>query len=137
MSRLKVMLAVCVSACLLTTFSASPAQPLGSNFRIHLRVRAVSDGSSGGGVITAQMDREGVPYDTIVLSPDRPVLAAAALSDTVSGRPRAKYNGVVLPNEHALAPAEMTVLATFEQTFGIRQIDAYTAPSAAVGLTQV
>ncbi|MEU8080236.1 hypothetical protein AB0B31_32870 [Catellatospora citrea] len=129
--------AACASACLLVTaLAAGPAQAYASGVRVDLRVLVFNDGSAGVGVITAQMDREGVPYDTIDLNqPGRPALTTAALSDTVSGRPRARYNGVVLPNEHALPAAELAVLATFEQTFGVRQIDAYTAPSAAVGLT--
>ncbi|MBB5872886.1 hypothetical protein F4553_006320 [Allocatelliglobosispora scoriae] len=131
------LVAACAAASLaMTALAAAPAEAYASGVRVDLRVLVFSDGSAGVGVITAQMDREGVPYDTVDLNqPGRPALTAGALSDTVSGRPRAKYNGVVLPNEHALPPAELAVLATFEQTFGVRQIDAYTAPTAAVGLT--
>lgn len=129
--------AACLGACLaMTALSGTPAQAYTGGVRVDLRVLVFNDGSAGVGVITAQMDREGVPYDTVDLNrPGRPALSASALSDTVAGRPRAKYNGVVLPNEQALAPAELTVLAAFEQAFGIRQINAYTAPTAAVGLT--
>lgn len=129
--------AACASACLaVVALAAAPAQAYASGVRVDLRVLIFSDGSAGVGVLTAQMDREGVPYDTINLNqPGRPPLTAGVLSDTVSGRPRAKYNGVVLPNEHALPAGELAVLAAFEQTFGVRQIDAYTAPTAAVGLT--
>ncbi|GIH06888.1 hypothetical protein Rhe02_49550 [Rhizocola hellebori] len=129
------LLAAAAGLCLLTGLAAAPAQAYASAYRVDLRVLVFSDGSAGVGVITAQMDREGVPYDAIDLTqPGRPALTAAALSDTVGGAPRAKYNGVVLPNEQALDAAELAVLSTFEQTFGIRQLDAYTAPSAAVGL---
>ncbi len=138
MSRFKKGLAVGASAFLLATLAASPAAAFSSNVRIDLRVLVFNDGSAGVGVLTSQMDREGVPYDTVDLTqPNRPPLTASSLSDTVSGRARAKYNGVVMPREDALAPAEMTILNAFEQTFGIRQVDAYTAPSAAVGLTPV
>ncbi|NUT32017.1 MAG: hypothetical protein HOV79_02975 [Hamadaea sp.] len=117
-----------------TALGGAPAYAATAGARIDLRVLVVTDGSAGVGVVTAQLDREGVPYDTIDLTQaGRPALTASALSDTVSGRQRAKYNGVVLPRENALPPAEMTVLTAFEQKFGVRQIDAYTAPSAAVG----
>lgn len=131
------LLAACIVACTaVTALAVSPAQAYATGVRVDLRVLVFDDGSAGVGVVTAQMDREGVPYDTIDLNrPARPALTAAALSDTVSGRPRAKYNGVVVPNEHALPPAELAVLAAFEQTFGVRQLDAYTAPTSAVGLT--
>jgi len=126
--------ALTATALLVTALAGSPAHAFASGVRVDLRVLVVTDGSAGVGVVTTQLDREGVPYDTVDLNqPDRPVLTASALSDTVNGRPRGKYNGVVLPRENALPPAEMTVLAAFEQKFGVRQIDAYTAPTAAVG----
>src|SRR5688500_18819884 len=108
------MLAAAAGLCLITVLAAAPAQAYASAYRVDLRVLVFSDGSAGVGVITAQMDREGVPYDTINLNqPGRPALTAAALSDTVNGAPRARYNGVVLPNEHALPAEELAVLSTY------------------------
>jgi len=116
--------------------SANPALAATTSPRVDLRTLVFTDGSPGVGVVTAELDREGVPYDTVDLrAANRPALTAAMLSDTVNGGPRARYDGVVLPNENALPAADLAVLAGFEQTFGVRQIDAYTAPSAAVGLT--
>jgi hypothetical protein len=125
------------AACLLLTgLVGSPAQAFAPAYRVDLRVLVFSNGSAGVGVLTAQMDREGVPYDTIDLNQaGRPALTSAMLQDNIGGGPRAKYNGVVLPNEQVLAAGERTVLNAFTEMFGVRQINAYTAPTAAVGLS--
>ncbi|MFC9791173.1 hypothetical protein ACFVJI_00830 [Streptomyces sp. NPDC127584] len=105
--------------------------------RIDLTVLVVDDGGSAVGAITAELKGAGVPYRTIDLNdPDRPVLSTAFLSDTLDGRPRAKYQGVVMPHESALGPgsAEHTALQTYERTFGIPQVDAYTWSHPGVGL---
>jgi hypothetical protein len=116
--------------------SAAPAQAYTAHKRIDLRVLVVTDGGAGVDTIVAQLDREGVPYDTIDLRQSgRPLVSGSTLSDTVNGVPRAKYQGVILPNESALPAAESTALATYESTFGIRQIDAYTWANPAVGET--
>ncbi|MFJ5139155.1 hypothetical protein [Streptomyces sp. NPDC088707] len=105
--------------------------------RIDLTVLVVDDGGSAVGAITAELKGSGVPYRRIDLNdPNRPVLDAAFLSDTLDGRPRAKYQGVVLPHESAFGPdsAEHTALQTYERTFGIPQVDAYTWSHPGVGL---
>ncbi|MCB5167132.1 hypothetical protein LG634_20100 [Streptomyces bambusae] len=105
--------------------------------RIDLKVLVVDDGGSSVEAITAELRDTGVPYTRVELADDsRPVIDAAFLSDTVDGRPRAKYQGVVLPNEDPFGAgsAEMTALAAYERAFGIRQIDAYTWAHPGVGL---
>ncbi|MFE6856628.1 hypothetical protein ACFVDH_38275, partial [Streptomyces sp. NPDC057674] len=105
--------------------------------RIDLTVLVVDDGGSAVGAITAELKGSGVPFRRIDLNdPNRPVLDAAFLSDTLDGRPRAKYQGVVLPHETAFGPdsAEHTALQTYERTFGIPQVDAYTWSHPGVGL---
>ena len=125
----------CVLTVTASLLAASPAQAFATNARVDLKVLVFTDGSAGIGVVTAELDREGARYDSIDLrNPNRPALTASTLSDTVNGSPRAKYDGVVLPNENALPAPELAVLAAFEGTFGVRQIDAYTAPTASVGL---
>ncbi|MGW1926533.1 hypothetical protein ACWCQ0_47040, partial [Streptomyces massasporeus] len=70
--------------------------------RIDLTVLVVDDGGSAVGAITAELKGSGVAYRRIDLNdPNRPVLDAAFLSDTLDGRPRAKYQGVVLPRVRA------------------------------------
>ncbi|MGI5247031.1 hypothetical protein [Dactylosporangium sp. CA-139066] len=102
--------------------------------RIDLRVLVLDDGTTGIDTLRAQLDREGVPYDTIALGTDgRPAITPAYLADTVSGVRRARFQGVILPNEGAVAGAEATALADFEREFKIRQIDAYTWANPNVG----
>ncbi|MGW4778627.1 hypothetical protein ACWEPA_18435 [Streptomyces filamentosus] len=105
--------------------------------RIDLTVLVVDDGGSAVEAITAELKGSGVPYRVVDLDdPNRPVLDAAFLSDTVDGRPRAKYQGVVLPHETAFGPdsAEHTALQAYERTFGVPQVDAYTWSHPGVGL---
>ena len=105
--------------------------------RIDLTVLLVDDGGPATAAIAAELTSEGTPYTTVKLSdPNRPTINAAFLSDTLNGAPRAKFEGVVLPNDNPFGTgsAEMTALATYEATFGIRQIDAYTYAQPSVGL---
>ena len=99
----------------------------------------LDDGGSAVGAIVAELKNTGVPYQTRRVERRRggPTIDAAFLSDTVSGRPRAKFQGVVAPNEipfgSAAAP-EQAALAAYETTFGIRQVDAYTWAHPEVGI---
>ncbi|MFE2169985.1 hypothetical protein ACFXB3_33765 [Streptomyces sp. NPDC059447] len=105
--------------------------------RIDLKVLVVDDGGSSVEAITAELRDTGVPYTRVQLgAPGRPVIDAAFLGDTVDGRPRAKYQGVVLPNENPFGEgsAEMAALGAYETTYGIRQVDAYTWAHPGVGL---
>jgi hypothetical protein len=106
----------------------------GPKQRIDLRVLVLDDGTTGIDTLRAQLDREGVPYERVALGTDgRPAITAAYLADTVSGVRRAKFQGVVLPNEGAVTGAEATALADFEREFKVRQIDAYTWANPNVG----
>ncbi|MFH9721732.1 hypothetical protein ACH4M4_02025 [Streptomyces sp. NPDC017254] len=129
--------AALAAAALLATVVPS-AQALAAPVpRIDLTVLVVDDGGSAVGAITAELKGSGVPYRRIDLNdPNRPVLDTAFLSDTLDGRPRAKYQGVVLPHESAFGPdsAEHTALQAYERTFGIPQVDAYTWSHPGVGL---
>ncbi|MCX5306427.1 hypothetical protein OG304_23710 [Streptomyces sp. NBC_00160] len=105
--------------------------------RIDLKVLVVDDGGSSVEAITAELRDTGVPYTRVQLGGSgRPVINAGFLSDTVDGRPRAKYQGVVLPNENPFGEgsAEMAALTAYETTYGIRQVDAYTWAHPGVGL---
>lgn len=105
--------------------------------RIDLKVLVVDDGGSSVEAITAELRDTGVPFTRVTLgSSSRPVINAAYLSDTVDGRPRAKFQGVVLPNENPFGAgsAEMAALTAYETTYNIRQVDAYTWAHPEVGL---
>ncbi|MFK0111911.1 hypothetical protein [Streptomyces sp. NPDC091217] len=105
--------------------------------RVDLRVLVVSDGGPAIDAITAELDTAGTPYTEIVLgAAGRQTINAAFLADTVAGGPRAKFQAVVLPNDNPFAAgsAEMAALATYEQTYGIPQVDAYTYARPEAGL---
>ncbi|MEV4428718.1 hypothetical protein AB0K23_25725 [Streptomyces sp. NPDC049602] len=130
-------IAALAAAALLATVVPSAQAVAATTPRVDLTVLVVDDGGSAVGAITAELKGSGVPYRRIDLNdPNRPVLDTAFLSDTVDGRPRAKYQGVVLPHESAFGPdsAEATALHAYERTFGIPQVDAYTWSHPGVGL---
>jgi hypothetical protein len=91
----------------------------------------------------AQLDREGVPYDTIIADNADGTITDARLADYSAGW--AKYQAVILATGDlvhdvngqfvtALNPDEWAALDRFETTFGIRRISDNTLPSAAHGL---
>ncbi|MBT2504722.1 hypothetical protein J7I98_02180 [Streptomyces sp. ISL-98] len=105
--------------------------------RIDLKVLVVDDGGGAVDAVESELKGSGVPYTVVELDkPGRPVIDAAFLHDTVDGRPRAKYQGVVLPSADPFGAgsAEMAALALYEQTFGVRQVDAYSWAHPGVGL---
>ncbi|WP_406091253.1 hypothetical protein [Kitasatospora purpeofusca] len=116
--------------------SAAPLVPL---TRIDLVVLVVDDDGPAVAALTAELTGQGTPFRRVRLAdPARPTIDAAFLSDTVDGRPRAKYQAVILSNENPFGAgsAEMAALAAFETSFGIRQTDASTTARPAVGLGQ-
>ncbi|MFD0268356.1 hypothetical protein ACFVGY_17540 [Streptomyces sp. NPDC127106] len=126
-----------VAALVSVALPGASAQAAAVAPRIDLKVLVVDDGGSSVEAITAELRDTGVPYTRVQLgSSSRPVIDAAFLSDTVDGRPRAKYQGVVLPNENPFGEgsAEMAALAAYETAYGIRQVDAYTWAHPGVGL---
>ncbi|MBD0837162.1 hypothetical protein [Streptomyces sp. TRM68416] len=125
------------TAGVLTLGSGAPGASAAVDPRIDLRVLVVDDGGSAVRAIAAQLKSTGIPYTTVDLNDSRrPVLTAAFLSDTVGGRPRAKFQGVVLPNEapFGAGSAEQSALEAYERTYGIPQVDAYTWAHPGVGL---
>jgi hypothetical protein len=124
--------------------------------RIDVRVLLLSaDGTEPGfGAWKAELTREGVPYDTIVAY--QGATRTATLTDdrlADYGADHAKYSAVILSTGDlghtvananattsylsALSDVEWAALTKFEQTFGVRQIADYTAPTPARGLTPV
>ncbi|MFE3874729.1 hypothetical protein ACFXPX_10060 [Kitasatospora sp. NPDC059146] len=138
MGRATRRVAACAAAVLLasglqTTLAHGDTTPP----RIDLTILVIDDGGPSVAAITAELKSQGTPYKVVSLNDtNRPVINAAFLSDTVNGLPRGKYQGIVLPNENPFpnSAAEMTAIATYEAAFNVRQIDAYTWASPAVGL---
>jgi quinohemoprotein amine dehydrogenase alpha subunit-like protein len=122
----------------LFALGATTSGAVNATQRLDLRVLVVSDGSLTIEALAAAMDAEGVPYTKVTLSdPSRPTINAAFLSDTVSTGPRGKFEAVFLPNDNpfGVGSPEMAALVSYEQTFGVRQVDAFTFPGSGVGLT--
>ncbi|MFE7527598.1 hypothetical protein ACFU7Y_18030 [Kitasatospora sp. NPDC057542] len=138
MGRATRRVAACAAAVLLasglqTTLAHGDTAPP----RIDLTILVVDDGGPSVAAITAELKSQGTPYKVISLNdPNRPVINSAFLSDTVNGQPRGKFQGIVLPNENPFpnSAAEMTAITGYEAAFNVRQIDAYTWASPAVGL---
>ncbi|MEU9706769.1 hypothetical protein [Streptomyces sp. NPDC047981] len=134
-SRTAALVAAALLATVVPSAGASAAAPPVP--RVDLTVLVVDDGGSAVQAIIAELRSTGVPYRRVDLADSgRPVIDAAFLSDTVSGRPRAKYQGVVLPHEAPFGPgsAEQAALAAYETNFKIPQVDAYTWAHPGVGL---
>jgi hypothetical protein len=105
--------------------------------RVDLRVLVVSDGGPSTDAIAAELAAAGTPYTRIDLTQaGRTVIDAGFLADTVDGRPRAKFQAVVLPNDNPFpaGSAEMAALTAYEQTYDIPQVDAYTYARPEAGL---
>ena len=132
--------------------AATPARILPTQ-RIDAKVLLLSaDGTEPGfAAWKYQLTREGVPFDAVVSytgAAKTSTLTDARLADY--GADHAKYDAVILATGDlghrwptptarrrylsALTDAEWAALAKFEQTFGIRQLSDYTAPSPAHGL---
>ncbi|WP_228473037.1 hypothetical protein [Streptomyces cyaneochromogenes] len=130
--------ATLAAASLLTLgLAAAPGAAAAEVPRIDLKVLVVDNGDSPVQAITAQLRSTGIPYTTVDLNDaSRPTITATFLSDTVNGTPRAKYQGVVLPGEapFGAGSAEQSALETYERTYGIPQVDAYTWAHPGVGL---
>ncbi|MFD5478160.1 hypothetical protein [Streptomyces hawaiiensis] len=129
--------AAMTAAGMITAGVTAPGAAAAEEPRIDLKVLVVDNGDSPVKAVTAELKSTGVPYTTIDLNDSgRPKITASFLSDTVNGRPRAKYQGVVLPNEapFGAGSAEQTALEAYERTYGIPQVDAYTWAHPEVGL---
>jgi hypothetical protein len=94
----------------------------------------------------AALQREGVPFESIVTSPGHAAITAATLSDTLAnGTAEAKYQAVIvsvggLPECTAsgcvstLSAAEWTALEEYEHTFNVRQLTGDIYPGSGYGL---
>ena len=122
------------------TGSAQPvAKPAGPHGGVDLNVLVLTDGSPSVEAIRQELATEGVPDRVVNLhSSSRPAITSAFLSRTLADGTRGgNFDGIVLPGDApaALSGAEMTAVATYESTFGVRQVDAYSPPHADLGMS--
>lgn len=89
----------------------------------------------------AELTAQGVPFDTVVTSVADPIDAALLTNSPSHGR----YQAVVVANPELIScdtdpcastvtAEELAALKSFETTFGVRRVNAYTYPTPAVGL---
>lgn len=115
---------------------ASSPQPQPGQ-RIDLKVLLISPRADDPtfGAWKAQLEREGVPYDGVVVgTPDAPgeEITDARLADY--GANRAKYQAVIVATGNLPRPTDQAALAKLEKTFGIRQISDNVWPTPDRGL---
>ena len=143
---------VALTLALPVALAASPSR-IAPGQRVDLRVLLISaDGTEPGfDAWKAHLEREGVPYDTLVAYEGQTraaTLTAERLADR-AGR-HARYQAVILATGDlghqvrnpdgttsylsALTDTEWATLAAYERTFGIRRLSDYTAATAAHGL---
>src|SRR5215218_3533964 len=154
--RLIVLLALALAGALVpVVLAVTPGHPLPGQ-RLDAKVLLLSaDGTEPGfAAWKYQLAREGVPFDAVVSytgTAKTSTLTDARLADY--GGEHAKYDAVILASGDlghqvdngngttsylsALTDAEWAALAKFEQTFGVRRLSDYTAPSPAHGLVAV
>ena len=115
------------------------APPVGPHGGIDLDVLVVTDGSGAVEAIRQELSTEGVP-STVIDTHDagRTTISRAFLARTLPGGTKGgNFDGIVLPGPSAsgLSPAETAALAWYERRFGVRQVDAYSPPMPAMGMT--
>jgi hypothetical protein len=144
--KLIVVIAAVVSSVLATlaiaAASASAAQ------RIDMKVLLLGTSTTEPDFVSwqAALQREGVPFETIVTSPGHAPITAATLSDTLSGgTAEAKYQAVIvsvggLPEctesgcVSTLSSSEWSALEEYEHTFNVRQLTGDVFPNSTYGL---
>ncbi|MFI9323630.1 hypothetical protein ACIGXI_28150 [Kitasatospora aureofaciens] len=129
--------ALAVATAVIGLATVVPASATSS--RVDLNVLVVTDGNPWVEGIRQQLSAEGVPTTVIDLtSSSRATVTAAFLADTLAdGTPHGHFEGVVLPNDAPtqLSAAELSALSGYEQTYQVRQVDAYVWPGANTGLS--
>jgi hypothetical protein len=140
-------IAILATVATLTTSSATTAAWAAAQ-RIDMKVLVLGTSASEPDLVSwqAALEREGVPFETIVTSPGHAPITAATLSDTLSnGTQEAKYQAVIvttgqLPEcteagcHSTLSASEWSALEEYEHTFNVRQLSGDIFPGAGYGL---
>jgi hypothetical protein len=142
--KITALAALAVAVCV----AVSPASAALPNQRTDLKVLLLS--ANGAEPTTAAWEaalkREGVPYENKVAASDEPYTAGTFAETLADGTPHARYQAVIVATGglvyadeagnwgSALSSDEWAALADFESRYGIRQVTAFTWPSAEYGL---
>ncbi len=135
------LVSVFAALALTTAASASAAQ------RIDMKVLLLGTSTTEPDFVSWQsaLQREGVPFETIITSAGHTPITAATLSDTLAnGTPEGKYQGIIVSVGNlpvctstcvsTLSQTEWAALEEYEQTFNVRQITGDVFPGANFGL---
>jgi hypothetical protein len=119
----------------------------GAAQRIDMKVLVLGTSSTEPDLMSwqAALQREGVPFETIITSTGHAPITAATLSDTMSnGTQEAKYQAVIVSVAQlpicaaecvsSLSQTEWTAIEEYEQAFKVRQITGATFPGPSYGL---
>ncbi len=133
--------AVLAAMALTTAASASAAQ------RIDMKVLLLGTSTTEPDLVSWQsaLQREGVPFETIITSAGHTPITSATLSDTLgNGTAEGKYQGIIVSVGDlpvctstcvsTLSQTEWAALEEYEQTFNVRQITGDIFPAAGFGL---
>ena len=115
------------------------ARPVGPHGGVNLNVLVVTDGTPSVEAIRTELTAEGMPVTVVNLhSSSRRRITSGLLARTLPGGTRGgNFDGIVLPGATAsgLSRHEMSALASYERTFGVRQVDAYAPPATDTGMS--
>ena len=99
----------------------------------------LTDGTPGVAAIARELANEGVPTTVISLrAASRPAITRGFLTRAGPGGVKGgEFDGIVLPGTTSpgLTNAERTALARYERQFGVRQVNAYSPPQPAIGMS--
>ncbi len=132
---------------LLAALALAAAASASASQRIDMKVLLLGSSTTEPNFISwqAALQREGVPFETIVTSPGHAPITASTLSDTLAnGTPEGKYQAVIvsvgaLPEctttcVSTMLPAEWTALEEYERAFSVRQLTGDIYPGSTYGL---
>jgi hypothetical protein len=141
------LLAMLMSAVSVAGAASTAPATAGAAQRIDMKVLMLGTSTTEPDLVSwqAALQREGVPFETIVTSAGHAPITAATLSDTMTnGTQEGKYQAIIvsvggLPVctticTSTLSQTEWTALEEYEQTFNVRQMTGDIFPSATYGL---
>ena len=83
----------------------------------------------------AALQREGVPFDTVIVSSTTSITAATLSTTAADGTPEARYEAIIASTGSLILPqSSLDAIDQYERTFAIRQVTTNVYPSASVGL---
>jgi hypothetical protein len=142
------LLAMLMSVVSVTAVASIVPATAGAAQRIDMKVLVLGTSTTDPNLVSwqAALQREGVPFETIVTSAGHTPITAATFSSTLSnGTQEAKYQAVIVSVGGLPAPCtetctstlsqtEWTALEEYEQTFNVRQLTGDVYPGANYGL---